>query len=107
LRTSWGFFVAAVKDGFVVSLFSAEQVIHNASEFVSCGGDCLGFAELPGDTPKELAEIVFGVMQRVRGHAQRSGNAAPDAATLETKNDSAESKRSPIAVYSCSRNTCP
>jgi hypothetical protein len=52
-----------VKDGFVVSLFRPEQVMHNACEFVSCGGDCLGFAELPSDTPKELAEIVFGVMR--------------------------------------------
>lgn len=42
----------------------------------------LGFADLASDTPKELTEIVFGVMQRVRGHAQRSGNAAPDATTL-------------------------
>src|SRR6266478_8836989 len=25
----------------------------------------------------------------------------------QTKNDSAESKWSPVAVYSCSRNTCP
>src|SRR6267143_1265866 len=82
LRTSQSFFVAVVKDGFVVGFFGAEQVIHNPSELVSRGGDGLGFAELPGDTPKELAEIVFGVMQRVRGHAQRSGNAAPDAATL-------------------------
>jgi hypothetical protein len=82
LSTSYGFFVAAVKDGFVVSLFRAEQVIHNACEFVSCGGDCLRFAELPSDPPKELAEIIFGVMQRLRGHAQRSGNAAPAAATL-------------------------
>jgi hypothetical protein len=41
----------------------------------------LGFAELASDTPKELTEIVFGVMQRVGRHAQRSGNAAPDAAT--------------------------
>src|SRR5258708_20886279 len=82
LSALYGFFVAAVKDGFVVSLFSAEQVIHNACELVSCGSDCLGFAELPSDASKELAEIVFGVMQRVRGHAQRSGNAAPDAATL-------------------------
>jgi hypothetical protein len=29
-----------------------------------------------------FAKIVFGVMQRVRGHAQRGGNATPDAATL-------------------------
>ena len=40
----------------------------------------MGFAELASDAPKELTEIVFGVMQRVHGHAQRSGNAAPDAA---------------------------
>jgi hypothetical protein len=54
-----------VKDGFVVSFFRAEQVIHHACEFVSGGGNGLGFAELPSDTPKELAEMVFGVMQRV------------------------------------------
>jgi hypothetical protein len=29
----------------------------------------LGFAELPSDAPKELTEIVFGMMQRIRGHA--------------------------------------
>ena len=71
-----------MKDGFVVGFFRAEQVIHNACEFMSCGGDSLGFAELASDAPKELAEIVLGVMQRVRGHAQRGGNATPDAATL-------------------------
>jgi hypothetical protein len=27
-----------VKDGFVVGFFSAEQVIHDAREFMSCGG---------------------------------------------------------------------
>ena len=69
MRSLYGLFVAGVKDGFVVSLFSAEEVIHNPCEFVSCGGDGLGFAELASDTPKELAAIVFGVMQRVRGHA--------------------------------------
>ncbi len=53
-----------MKDGFVVGFFSAEQVIHNACEFMSCGGDRLGFAELASDTPKELAEIVFGVIAR-------------------------------------------
>jgi hypothetical protein len=58
-----------VKDGFVVGFFSAEPVIHNACEFVSRGGDCLGFAEFPSDTSKELTEIVFGMMQRVRGDA--------------------------------------
>jgi hypothetical protein len=68
-----------VKDGLVVSLFSAEQVIHNACELVSRGGDGLGFAELPSDTPKELTEIIFGMMQGVGRHAERSGNAAPDA----------------------------
>jgi hypothetical protein len=47
-----------VKDGFVVGFFRAEQVIHNACEFMSCGGDCLGFAELPSDAPKELANPV-------------------------------------------------
>ena len=69
LRVSWSFFVAAVKNGFVVSLLSAEQVIDNACEFVSGGGDGLGFAELPRDAPKELAEIIFCVMQRVGCHA--------------------------------------
>ena len=76
LSALYGLFVAAVKDGFVVSLFSAEEVIHNPSEFVSRGGDSLGFTELPSDAAKEFTKIVFGVMQRVRGHAQRSGNAA-------------------------------
>ena len=69
LSALYGFFVAAVKDGFVVSLFSAEQVIHNPSELVSRGGDGLGFAELPSDAAKEFTEIVFGVMQRVGRHA--------------------------------------
>jgi len=69
LRTSQSFFIATVKDGFVVSLFSAEQVIHNPSELVSRGGDGLGFAELASDGAKELTEIVFGVMQRVGRHA--------------------------------------
>jgi hypothetical protein len=77
-----GFFVAAVKDTLVVGFPGAEQMVNNPSEFVSRGSDCLGFAELPSDTPKELAEIVFGVMQRVGRHAQRGSNAAPDAATL-------------------------
>jgi hypothetical protein len=47
----------------------AEQMVKNPSELVSRGGDGLGFAEFPSDTSKELAEIVFGVMQGVRGHA--------------------------------------
>jgi hypothetical protein len=62
-------FFAAVKDSFVASFFGTEQVIQNAGEFVSGGGDCLGFAELPSDTPKELAEITFRMMQRVGRHA--------------------------------------
>jgi hypothetical protein len=58
-----------VKDAFVVGFPSAEQMVNNPSELVSRGGDGLGFAELPSDAPKELTEIVFGTMQRVRGHA--------------------------------------
>jgi hypothetical protein len=82
LSALYGFFVAAVKDTFVIGFPSAEQMVNNPSELVSCGGDGLGFAEFPSDTSKELTEIVFGMMQRVRGHAKRSGNAAPDVATL-------------------------
>jgi hypothetical protein len=57
-------------------------MVNNPSELVSRGGDCLGFAEFPSDAPKELTEIIFCMMQRVGRHAERSGNAAPDAATL-------------------------
>lgn len=69
LRTFYRFFVAAVKDTLVVSFPCAEQVIHNAREFVGGGGDCLGFAEFPSDAPKELAEIIFCMMQRVGRHS--------------------------------------
>jgi len=64
-----GFFVAAVKDTLVVGFPSAEQMVNNPSELVSRGGDCLGFAEFPSDAPKELTEIIFGMMQRVGRHA--------------------------------------
>ena len=72
-RASWS---AAVKDGFVVRFFTrAEQVIHNLCEFVSCGADCFGFAELPSDKPKELAELFWQIAERnssppgsLRGH---------------------------------------
>jgi len=69
LSALYGFFVAAVKDTLAVGFPRAEQMVKNPSELVSRGGDGLGFAEFPSDTPKELAEIVFGVMQGVRGHA--------------------------------------
>ena len=49
---------------------------------MSRGCNCLRSAELPRDAPKELTEIVFGVMQRVRSHAESSGNSAPDTAAL-------------------------
>jgi hypothetical protein len=45
----------------------------------------LGFAELPSDAAKELTEMVFGVMQRVRRHAESSSNAAPDTTALGIK----------------------
>src|ERR1039458_8899900 len=41
---------------------SAEEAVNNPSEFVCRGCDRLGFAEFPSDPPKELAEIIFGVM---------------------------------------------
>ena len=63
------FFVAAVKDTLVIGFPSAEQIVSNPSELVSCGGDGLGFAEFPSDAPKELAEIIFCMMQRVGRHA--------------------------------------
>src|SRR5713226_3430976 len=57
-------------------------MVNNPRELVSRGGDCLGFAEFPSNAPKELTKIIFCMMQRVGRHAKRSGNAAPDAATL-------------------------
>jgi hypothetical protein len=74
--------VASLKYRFVIRFFGAEQVTDNAGEFVSSGCNCLGSAELPSNAPKELTKIVFGVMQRVRSHAERSGNATPDTAAL-------------------------
>ena len=71
-----------MKDTLVVRFLGAEQVVHDAYELVSRSGEGLGFAELPSDAPKKLTEIIFGIMQRVRGHSQGGGNAASDAATL-------------------------
>ena len=68
LSALYGFFVAAVKDTFVVGFPSAEQMVNNPSELVSRGGDGLGFAEFPSDAPKELTEIIFCMMQRVGRH---------------------------------------
>ena len=65
----YGLFVAAVKDSLVLGFLSAEQVIHNPSELMSCSGNCLGFAEFASDAPKELTEVIFGMMQRVGHHA--------------------------------------
>jgi hypothetical protein len=60
-RVSWS---AAVKDVFVVGFFTrAEQVVDNLCEFMSCGADYLGFAELPSDTPRELAELFWQIAE--------------------------------------------
>jgi hypothetical protein len=80
--SSHGLLVAPLKDALVVRFFCAEQVVNNSSEFVSRGRNCLGPTELPRDAPKELSQVVFGVMQRVRSHAESSGNSAPDTAAL-------------------------
>jgi hypothetical protein len=69
LRASQSFFIAAVKHTLVVRFLGAKQVVNNSSQFVSRGGDSLGFAELPSDPPKELAEIIFCMMQRVGRHS--------------------------------------
>jgi hypothetical protein len=61
------FFVAAVK-ALVIGFPSAEQIVNNPSELVSWGGDGLGCADFPSDAPKELAEIIFCMMQRVGRH---------------------------------------
>jgi hypothetical protein len=53
LSALYGFFVAAVKDTFVIGFPSAEEMVNNPSELVSRGGDCLGFAEFPSDASKE------------------------------------------------------
>jgi hypothetical protein len=69
LSSLYGFFVAAVKDTSVIGFPSADQMVNNPSELVSRGGDCLRFAEFPSDAPKELTEIIFGMMQRVGRYA--------------------------------------
>ncbi len=57
-----GFLFSLVEDGFSVSLFCAQQVKDNASEFVRCGRDRLRPAEFAGNTAEEFTQIVFGVM---------------------------------------------
>ena len=60
------FFVAAVKDTLVIGFPSAEQIVNNPSELVSCGGDGLGFAEFPSDAPKtpDVSEMEFVARDR-------------------------------------------
>jgi hypothetical protein len=47
---------------FTVRLSRAEQVIDDSCEFVRRRCDGLRFAKFPGDTAKELSEVVFGVV---------------------------------------------
>jgi hypothetical protein len=48
-----------------------------------CGcGDCLRPAELARDAPEKLAQVIFGMVQGLRTHPQRSGDSAPNAPAL-------------------------
>ena len=45
-------------------------------------GDGLGFAQLPRDTAKELAEVILGVMQRVGAHPKCCSDPGSDSPAL-------------------------
>ena len=63
-------------------LLRAQQVKYDSGQLVGRGCDRLRFAELAGDAAEELAQIVFGMMQRLRAHAQGSRNPASDASAF-------------------------
>jgi hypothetical protein len=71
-----------VEDILAVGLLCTQQVEEDASEFVGCGSDRLGFAQLACDAPKELTQIVLRMMQGLSAHAQGGRYAASNTAAL-------------------------
>jgi hypothetical protein len=54
LSASDGFLFGLVKDGLVVGVLCAQQVEHDASEFVGGGRNRLRSSDLARDAPEEL-----------------------------------------------------
>jgi hypothetical protein len=75
-------FFAPHEYALVVSLLRAQQMEHNARQFVSRGRNRLWLAQFSGDPSKEFAKIVVRVMERIGCHSQRQCDSAPHAPTL-------------------------
>jgi hypothetical protein len=58
-------FFAPYEYALVVSLLRAQQMEHNARQFVSRGRNRLWLAQFSGDLSKEFAKIVVRVMERI------------------------------------------
>lgn len=79
LRPSQSILFTFVEHAIIVGFSRAKQVKDDARQLVRSCGDCLRFAALTRDAPKELAEIILGMVQGLRTHPQRSGNSAANA----------------------------
>jgi len=73
---------AAPEYALAVTLLGAQQVKHNACQFVSSGCDRLRLAQSSSDASKELAEVVVGVMKRIGPDPQGERKPAPHTAAL-------------------------
>lgn len=61
-----------VESGFAVRFSRAKQVKDDARQLVCNCGNCLGLAELACDAPKEITDVIFGMVIGLRTHTQRS-----------------------------------
>lgn len=54
---------ALVKHTLVVCLFRTQQMVNDAGQLVSRGGNRLRLAEFARDAPEELTKVVLGVVE--------------------------------------------
>jgi hypothetical protein len=59
----------SVENGFAVRFSRTKQVEDDARQLVCGCGNCLWLAELTCDAPKELAQVIFGMVEGLRTHA--------------------------------------
>lgn len=69
----------------VVRFFRAKQVEDDARELVCGCCNCLRLAKLASYPSKEFAQIIFGVMQRVRTHTQGGSDSAPNTSAFRVQ----------------------